>query len=153
MSYHIEDEPRPGRLARWSVNPVWPLFAVMFGGAAWSWAWFTVNGAALGSPTRRREIVWVLAGLAGSLVLLAGISALAEAGLIEKLGTRYALAGLTVWKLAVSYRLYLLQSRTFDIFEHFGGQVKNGLPVVVVAYFLTSKLSAGMPTFWALILR
>ncbi len=153
MSYRIEDEPRPGGLARWAVNPVWPLFVVMFGGAAWSWSWFVLNGFALGSPTRKRETVWAVSGAIGNVVLVAGILVIASSGLIEQLGVRYTLVGLTVWKLAVSYRLFMLQSRTFHLFEYFGGQARNGMLVVFVAWFATQRLIQALPTLWVLILR
>ena len=61
--YHIPDEPRPGGLVRWAVNPVWPFIAVMLGGAWLSWGWFLFNGAAIGSPSRARERLLVAVGL------------------------------------------------------------------------------------------
>ena len=153
MSYRIEDEPRPGGLAHLAVRPLWPLFVVMFGGALWSWTWFVVNAFAIGSPTRRREIAWAIGGLVGNVVLVAGVFALIDQGVIEVLGARYALVGVTVWKLAVSYRLVLLQSRTFDLFEHYGGKVRNGMAVVFLAWFATDKLVKLLPTFWIVVLR
>lgn len=152
MAYRIQDEPRPGSLAHLAVNPVWPLFAVMFGGAGLSWSWFLVNGAALGSPTRRREIAWAIGGIAGSLALILGIVYLHHQELLGSLGVRYSLVGLTVWKLAVSYWLFTLQNRTFHLYEHFGGRVRNGALVVLVGFFLTRRLFQGLPDFWLLLL-
>ncbi len=148
MTYRIQDEPHPGSLSHLAVNPVWPLFGVMFGGAGLSWSWFVLNGLALGSPTRRQELGWAIGGLAGGLALILGIFAAHES--LGRLGVRYSLVALTVWKLAVSYWLYTLQSRSFHLYEHFGGRVRNGALVVVAGYFVMRKL--GLPGFWLLLL-
>ena len=153
MSYRLQDEPRPGAWSHLVVNPLWPLFAVMFGGAAVSWIWFAWNGIAVGSPTRRREIFWVLGGFAGSLGVLLVILSLAAAEVIEGAGVRYALLALTVWKLFVSYWLFTIQSRSFHLYEHFGGVVRNGFFVVVVAFFLVNRIAGDLPAFWVLWLR
>ncbi len=153
MSYRIADEPQPTTLSHLAVNPVWPLFGVMFGGAALSWSWFLVNGAAIGSPTRRQESSLAIGGMAGSLVLILAISTLAGQEILGDLGVRYSLVGLTVWKLAVSYWLFTLQSRSFHLYEHFGGTVRNGALVVIVGFFLTTRLYQGLPGFWILLLR
>ncbi len=73
-AYHIPDEPRPAGLAHMTVNPFWPLLCVMFVGAGFSWAWFVLNGIAMGSPTRRRELWIAIGGLLGNAVLLIGVS-------------------------------------------------------------------------------
>ncbi len=153
MAYRIQDEPSPGGLAHLAVNPVWALLAVMFGGAGLSWPWFVLNGMALGSPTRRQELGWAVGGLVGSLVIVLGISSLAASDLLGNLGVRYALLGLTVWKLAISYWLYMLQARSFHLYEYFGGQVRNGAVVVIVGYFLIQQLFAKLPELWVIILR
>ena len=141
--YRIEDEPLPGPLQRIAVNPFWPLLAVMFGGAWVSWPWFLVNGFAIGSPTRRREVAIVVAGLAGSVVLVVALLALAGSGSLDRPTLRYAAVGLTVWKLGVSYWLYTLQSRCFGLYEHFGGPVRNGVLVLIAAAFLAPTVLRG----------
>lgn len=151
MAYRIRDEPSPGSLSHLAVNPVWPLFGVMFGGAAVSWSWFVLNGMALGSPTRRQELGLVIGGLLGSLALIVGILAAREP--LGNLGLRYSLVGLTVWKLAVSYWLFTLQNRSFHLYEHFGGQVRNGALVVFVGYLLTGQIYQDLPTILVLVLR
>jgi len=151
--YLIVDEPRPSGLGRWAVHPLWPLLAVMFGGAVWSWPWFALNAFALGSPTRVRETLWAAGGFLGNLALVLGLFELAERGWASGLGLRYAGVGLVVWKLAVSYRLFLLQGRTFGLYQHFGGTARNGVVVVIAAFLVNARLFADLPTFWFLILR
>lgn len=152
MSYRIGDEPQPGRLAQVAVNPVWPLLAVMFGGAGLSWPWFALNSLALGSPHRRQELAWVVGGFAGNVALLLLILSLANAGILAGLGLSYAVIVLTVWKLAVSYWLYTLQGRSFGLYRYFGGPVRNGALIVFAALFLRSGVLASLPFFWKVVL-
>jgi hypothetical protein len=129
-NYHIDDEPRPGPLARLAVRPFWPLLAVMLGGAWLSWPWFVINGLAVGSPTLKQEIRWVVAGLAGGAVMLVGLLVALGSEVLPPGSAPYAILVLTVWKLLVSYRLHQLQGRTFELYVHYGGTVRSGLLVV-----------------------
>jgi hypothetical protein len=142
--YRILDEPRPGALANAAVSPVWPLLAVMFGGAWLSWPWFAFNAYAIGSPTRRRELAIAAGGFVGTAGLVLALLLLADSGWVEGVGISYALVVLVVWKLLISYWLYVLQGRTFALFEHFAGSAKNGLPVVFLGYFLGRRLLSGL---------
>lgn len=151
--YRIVDEPRPSGLARWTVQPLWPFLAVMLGGAVVAWPWFAVNAYALGSPTRVRETLWAAGGFLGNVLLTWGLFELAELTRMTPLGARYAVVGLVVWKLAISYRLYLLQGRTFSLYRYFGGTVRNGVVVVIAAFFLSARVLVNLPTFWFLVLR
>lgn len=152
MTYRIEDEPQPSALAKLAVNPVWPLLAVMFGGAVVSWPWFALNGFALGSPSRRREAVLAVAGFAGSAALAFAIFAAASSGYLDGVWIQYSLVVLVVWKLAVSYWLYVLQGRSFGLYQLYGGTVRNGLLVVFAAALLKPKLLGGLPTFLVIVL-
>lgn len=154
MSYRIRDEPRLGALSTVAVQPFWPLLGVMFGGAWLSWPWFALNGYAVGSPTRGRELALAVGGFVGSAAIIVGLAVLAQSGVIEGVGVRYALVALTVWKLVVSYVLYAWQSRSFHLYEHFGGEVRNGLPVVLLAGFLGRKAVFGAfsNNFWMYLL-
>lgn len=143
-AYRIADEPRPGGLAQLAVNPVWPLMAVMFAGPWLAWPWFFVNGLAVGSPTLRREAGVALSGFAGSVVLLLGIGLLLGTGILEAWTRDYLLLGLTVWKLGVSYWLYALQGRSFGLYEYYGGEVKNGMFVVMISLLVDRRLSAAL---------
>jgi hypothetical protein len=139
-AYRLADEPRPSAVSNLAVNPFWPLLAVMLGGAWLSWPWFLVNSIAVGSPTRSREIVWILVGFVGAVVAIFGIYALRSQGIISEAGLPYALLALTVWKLGVSYWLYVLQQRTFGIWEYYGGVARNGFLIAVLGMFLGRRL-------------
>ena len=138
--YRIVDEPLPGRLERFAVNPLWPLLAFMFGGALIAWAWSILNAHALGSPTRRRETWIVVGGLAGIVAIAMAIAFLAVKGVVPREKVPHAMLLLVLWKLGISYWIFFLQSRTFELYQHFGGVVRNAFPVVLVAYFVRTAL-------------
>jgi len=147
-SYRISDEPAPGALADYAVNPLWPFLSIMLGGVWISWSWFAFNAVAVGSPTLRKEIAWVVVGLVVSVALVIFTFYLEASGILTtKARVQYALLVLTVWQLGVTYVLYELQSRTIQIYEYFGGKLRNGLIVVVaVMVFRKSILAIIAPT-------
>jgi hypothetical protein len=57
----------------------------------------------------------------------------------------YAFLVLVGWKLLVSYRLTMLQSRVFELYTYFGGVARSGGPVVLVGYFARRALLDGLP--------
>lgn len=143
--YRILDEPQPGALARYAVSPMWPLFAMMFGGAWFSWLWFLFNGHAVGSPTRRKEIATAVVGFAGMIVLpflLIAIATPLGEGKPSASALRYLEVLLDAWKVGVTYVLYFLQTRSIELYEYYGGVLKSGLLGVVAGYFLNRLLLA-----------
>src|SRR5262245_5445757 len=62
-AYQIADEPAPSTFAKYAVNPLFPMLAMMFAGVWFAWPWFAFNSFAIGSPTRRAELAWLVAGL------------------------------------------------------------------------------------------
>src|SRR5262245_17664110 len=97
--YRIEDEPIPGRLERLVVDPMWPLFALMLGGAWIGLPWFVLNAVALGTATLRREIIWTVAGFLGAAAMAFGILYLEASHLVGAADARY------LWLLAVTWKL------------------------------------------------
>ncbi len=150
--YLIADEPRPGAMAHLVVMPVWPLFALMFAGPWLAWPWVIFNGLAMGSPNLRREIGWVLGGLVGASALLLAI--LVIAGLTSREVVPYLLIVLAVWKLGVGYRLYVLQSQTFELYQHFGGIARNGIGLVVLGALIAPWIAEALDSlFFNAVLR
>lgn len=139
-AYRIADEPRPSTITHLAVNPFWPLFGLMFGGAWLAFPWYVLNGKAIGSPTLKREVSLAVIALAGSFLLAALLLAADRQGLLTKATAPYALLAMTIWKLGFAYWIYATQARTFSIYEHFGGVVRNGLLVVVLASILGRRL-------------
>lgn len=129
--YAIVDEPRPGALQQWVVNPLWPFFALMLAGSWLALPWFAFNGLALGSATRRREWLVVLlatplkVGLFLFLMMLHRKLGLPEGAL------RYHVTVVTALGLGLGYWLFNLQQSSFALYQYFDGRVRNGVFLMV----------------------
>jgi hypothetical protein len=134
--YLIADEPRPGALAHTCTNPLWPFLALMLAGTGPGFVWFIWNALAMGSATRRREIVNVVYGLVGIFLLALGISLLIEIDVLPRSGLDYYRVGFIAFGLAAGYFVYLPQARSFELYTHFGGVARNGVMVLVAAIAL-----------------
>jgi hypothetical protein len=151
--YQIADEPTPGTLAKFAVNPIFPFLAIMFGGVWIAWPWLAFNGIAIGSPTLRKELAWLGFGLLGLFVLAVGLLYLIGTGTLEGVAIQYAILCLTVGKLAAVYAVYVMQSHTIQIYEYYGGVLRSGIIVIVVLLFVDrSLLFESMPALFALVL-
>ena len=153
--YRIQDEPRPGRLAHFTVNPTFPLLAMMLAGSWVGLPWFVLNGFALGSVTRRRELGLALVVIPGTLLLTFLLALLRARGILPERALPYAQVGITVWKLALGYVLFDLQQRSFALHEYSGGPVRNGALVLVAAILLTTsvlvRFAGKNPLLWLLL--
>jgi hypothetical protein len=125
------------------VDPMWPLFGLMLGGYWLALPWFAFNGFAAGSASLRKELAIAVGGLVAGAASLAAISALFDAGVIRGTAVEYALLVLTLVKLATGYWLYLTQNRGVSLFEYFGGELKNGLWVVIIAAVFLDNIVRG----------
>lgn len=132
-TYRIADEPVAGRLGALAVNPFWPLLAGMLAGFWLAFPWFAVNGVAMGSATRRRELAWVLGGMAVSAALGGALLWAIGVEMVTVRTFRYLLVGLVAWRLLVAYALFTLQQPSFELHQHFGGPSRNGAFLVVAA--------------------
>jgi hypothetical protein len=151
-AYQIADEPAPSTLAKYAVNPLFPMLASMLAGVWFAWPWFAFNSYAVGSPTRRAELAWLAAGLfvpagAGMALLMAG-----KAGWLPQLSPPYVGVVVIVLKLVVVYAVFLLQSRTIEIYEYYGGKLVNGVWPLLAALYLGDRLLADLPGFLLLAL-
>lgn len=144
--YQIADEPSPGRLSSFAVNPLWPFIAVMLGSTWLAWAWFAFNGAAVGSPSKRKEWLIIIGGMLGSVVIVFVLAALVDIFQIANIYLKYLGLTMVVWKLGVSYFLFILQSQTLEIYEYYGGKVRNGFFVLLAFFFLSPMILKEFPT-------
>lgn len=140
VSYRIKDEPQPSVWSHFAVNPLWPLLSMMLAGVWLAWPWFVLNGFIVGSPTRWRELVWIVSGLVGSVVVSLIIIALVETKILtSQFSVQYAFLIFVGWKLAVSYQVFMLQIETFELYEYYGGVVSNGIWVLLIGIFFRHK--------------
>jgi hypothetical protein len=150
--YELPDEPRPGRWATLAVNPMWPLLALMLGGPWIAWPWFVINAVAIGSPRRGREILLVAAAVFGTALLGFAFVVLHVRLGLSQLQVQFGWLGLTLWKVAFAYVLYMGQARTFALYEYYGGAAHNGAYVMLLAYLLRSKLDMSLPVIVQMVL-
>lgn len=152
--YRIIDEPRPGLLAQAAVRPYWPLLATMLGGAWIGIPWLVINGLAVGSSRRWQLVLVGLGGLVGAVLLALGIVVLASTDVLtSRMGIQLGMLVLMVWKFGIAYVLYVMQSRDVDLFEYYRGTVRNGLFIVVAAFFLRSHVLGELPALLSMVLR
>ena len=135
--YDLIDEPRAGPLEKIAVSPTWTIWAAMSAGIWFAWPWFLINGRALGSPTWREELRTAAIGLVGVVALASLLTLLVDLELLRSpLAIRLSVLTIVVWKLGVSYWLFMLQSRTFHLRKFYGGTVESGLYALMVGVFL-----------------
>ena len=139
-AYRLPDEPLPSGLAKYAVDPLWPLLACMLAGNGIGVVWFVFNGIAMGSPTRGRELTYVAISLLGSVLLLLSLGMAKAGDWLDGSQLRYAALSIITLKIAMAYVLYLAQSRCFEIWEHYGGHVRNGMPVLVLSWLVSRNL-------------
>jgi hypothetical protein len=135
-SYRILDEPGPSALGHLVVHPMWPLLSIMFAGAWLSIPWFIVNGIALGSHSRLKELAVAVGGLVGVVALGFGLEQLHWRLELAQGAIPYLRLVVVLWKLGITYWLFNLQKNTFALHEYFSGKVRNGMLVVAAGFLL-----------------
>jgi hypothetical protein len=138
--YRVIDEPRPGRLARFAVDPMWPLLAFMLGGPFFSWTWSLLNSFALNGAAALRERLLAAGGFVTYCAVLFALVALDERGLTGDLDTAYVQLLLTVVSLAFCYGIFALQRDAFEIHEYFEGHVAQPWLALAVAFLAGYQL-------------
>lgn len=131
--YQIVDEPRPGSLSHLTVDPLWPLLGYMLGSAFFSWIWYGLNSYAIGSPSKRKELGVIVAGFIGYFAWIIIVGSLKSNGMVNEHHIPYARLVLTLFTLTMTYCLYVVQHRPFEIYRHFNGKVMSGMPGLLLA--------------------
>jgi len=155
-TYILDDEPTDtGKLQPYIVDPMWPLLAVMMAGTWLGWPWLLLNGRALGSPHWQRQVRLLALGLGVTTLLALLIVALLNADIIRtRTQLQLALLVVTVWKLAISYKVHALQLGTFELYRYYGAEVRSGLRVVVLGAYVGRALMLGLfdSALWIIII-
>lgn len=138
--YRIPDEPRPSGLIRYAVDPMWPLLAMMLGGNGIGLAWFGFNSHALGSATSHREWAYIASSLLGCILLMLGIRFCMDQGWLAGSMAAYAGLAYVALKLSMGYALYISQSRSVEIINHFGGRLRNGAVGLLLCFIIARSV-------------
>jgi hypothetical protein len=133
--YAILDEPQPGGLAKYAVNPFWPLMAMMMTGTWLAGPWFIFNAFAIGSATRKSETWLIIGSVLSTAAFIALIAALAAAAPMPSGAAPYLRIVLAVIKLSFAYLVFMRQERSLALYEYYGGQVRSGALVLVAGFF------------------
>jgi hypothetical protein len=133
LRYRIPDEPRPTGMAHLAVDPMWPLLTLMLAGNGIGLLWFAINSRALGSPGAIKEGLYIAISLIGCVALGVGLAWCRQQALLSDEALAYAALSLEVLKLSVGYALYISQSRCAELVQHYGGILRNGAIVAVLA--------------------
>jgi hypothetical protein len=144
-AYTIADEPAPSTLARYAVNPLYPMLAFMFAGVWFAWPWFAFNSFAIGSPTKRAELAWLAAGLIVPSAVGWALLYARAADALPAASAPYIGLVIVVLKIVVVYAVFLLQSRTIEIYEYYGGKLVNGVWPLIAAFYFGHRLIEELP--------
>jgi hypothetical protein len=141
-TYTIIDARTPSRVSHLAVDPYFPLLALMVGGGWIGWPWFILNAVALGSYTRKREIVVCAATAALLPAATLGIGYLFGYGLVARVALPYLQLLLTFIKLSVGYFVSSWQDRAVALRAGYESPLRNGVGFVVLAGYLHIKIDA-----------
>jgi hypothetical protein len=146
LLYRIIDEPRGSPWRAWVVKPFWPWLALALGGVWIGAPWFIFNSIALGSPSKVKEIAAAIAlpVLLGAtfIGLFGGASALE----FPEVTFKYLMLPVLLVKMVLGYFLFTLQSRAFQLHQHFGKLERNGAIIAVAGFLLRDRVLDALPT-------
>lgn len=142
LLYRIVDEPVPTRVSRLAVRPLWPWLTLALGGAWAGLPWFVVNTFALGSPTRKKELALAILLPFFTLALFSLLILIAMQ--LPKGALPYLIIPVHFLKLVAGYLLLTWQSRAFQLHEHFDGEVRNGMYLMIAATLVRSYVLDGL---------
>lgn len=152
--YKIIDEPRPGTMSKFAVDPLWPFLALMMAGPWLGFPWFVFNGMAIGSARLKREITWVVFGWLGVVALFGGLYLLVVQLNLGKVEVGYLKFAPVVWLMITGYVLHFSQARSAQLFAYFGGTLRNGMLIALAgAFFVREPLGEALqalPLGWFL---
>ncbi len=146
--YRIVDEPVRSPLNAYVVNPLFPLFALMFAGAWLAWPWAVFNSFALGSYLRWQDLAIGMLGFIGGIAINAVLLLLIAAEAIPEGSIAYYIVVLMLFKLAVGYWLAANQQRSYELHQWYGGQTRNGLFIIAIGFVIRRSLPFSALLLW-----
>ncbi|NKF48995.1 hypothetical protein G3R49_00200 [Shewanella sp. WXL01] len=139
-TYQVIDEPQHSKMSKVTVNPMWPLLSSMVGGALFGWLWFAVNSFALNSPNRGKELLTIVIALFVFVAAHVATGIFLNNGYLKGIPVDYVILILLCMKLVFSYKLFLMQMKSFSVYTHFEGKVANPVAGLILAYLAGRKV-------------
>lgn len=133
QSYKIIDEPCPGFLSRFVVDPLWPLFSFMLGGSVFSWLWSGFNSLALGGPNLKKELATIVMAFVGLFSIYFLAHSLYSRGFFEDFNKQYLFLLITSVEISFCYLLFSMQKEGVEIHEYFNGKLASAVPGLLLA--------------------
>jgi hypothetical protein len=87
-----------------------------------------------------------------TLVIMVILNRLALGFVLEERNYRYAMLIPQAIRLSLLYVVYRSEERTFQLFQHFGGQAANGMLPLMLGAFMRGPLLSRLPDEWVLFL-
>lgn len=144
--YRILDEPTPSTLARFAVDPLWPLLAMAMTGTLIGGSWFVFNAFAIGSATRKREAIVLALTFVGMAVTLVGLNTVRLVGGVPlSEAAPYIAIGFRVLRIIPAYLVHAWQSRSYVLFEYLGGTPRRGLWLLIALNYFFIKVRPDLP--------
>jgi hypothetical protein len=143
--YEIPDEPKPSRVAHFTCTPGATFLGYVMCGSLVGLPWMLFNGHAMGSATRREETITAVLTVLAELTLLAVIVVLFFVDVLPRGAAPYGGIAVQATRLVGGYRIHLLQQRSFELYQHFGGAVwRHGWTLVLGLVAIRLVLSGGL---------
>ncbi|MBI9076932.1 MAG: hypothetical protein JEZ02_16105 [Desulfatibacillum sp.] len=151
IMYHIPDEPSPGTLQQWVVNPIWPLVSYIIIGPLMAFLWLLFNAGAMGVLNRKQAIN--LGGLSFLLLIVAIVLTIAVS-CVFGFANYETFSGLIMdaGGVAVAYFLYKIQMPYFRVYSSMDYPVWNGMVLMGAAFLLRPLLILAQMFFLYIIL-
>lgn len=143
MTYRIVDEPAPSGLSNYAVSPLAPLFGIIILGAVVIWPWFAFNSIAFGSATRRKELLLCAVAALGGLALALVLVLISHR--VPEWTHPYLALVYVAWKVGFGYTLTDVQTRSFELYEHYGGRVRSGALAFFVVLLIYMLIRVAIP--------
>lgn len=141
--YQLIDEPQKSFLSKATVNPMWPLFSFMFGGALISWLWYAINSCALNSSNRNKELLIITLALAFFCTTYTALGLFVPKGYFDEINIDYVIVSIVAIELLFCYSLCMSQQESFAVHDYFNGKVANPIFGLIAAIVVGKTFEVG----------
>lgn len=77
-----------------------------------------------------------------------GLAALLAVEVLTKRAFDYCIIALVAWKLWISYKLQVEQRLDAELYEYYGGRLRNGTGILFAGFFFRGTILGALPAGW-----